>query len=322
MNRLLGAVTLVVVFLALGVAGPAWCVGSINATLDRQEVTVGDPFTYTATLVLPPGATPTLPGEKAKFGKLEVRDYKPVDTPQANGTHQLVLQYTLVAFDTGPQEIGDFKVAVKTADGKADNYLAPPVTVTVKSVLPDKGKVQPRGFYGPVTLRAAWADWLQAGAIALAILAVVAVVLWLLRRRKQRAAAAVVPEIILAPDEAALTALQRLKESDLAARGDMLGFYLRLDEIMRSWLEARFDVPALHRTTLGLSYLLRVRRSTDEWRGDFMELAKRVAQVKFAAVVPEDATAYADVERAVAVIRAAAPPPAPVASPAEGQVES
>lgn len=305
--------------LAVVAAGPAWSVGSINAALDKAQVTVGEPFAYTVTLALPAGAQARLPGEQAKFGKLEVRDYQPTETPQPDGSRQAVLAYTLVAFDVGQQEINDFTVPVTDARGKAEKYLAPPVTVTVKSVLPAKGDAQPKGFYGPVTLKSPWAEWLVAAAVALLVIGVVVLVIWLLRRRK-RPRKSVAVEEILTPDEAALRALRRLAEDRVAASGDMLGFYLRLDEILRAWLEARFGVPALNRTTVGLMYLLRVRRGTDPWRQDLLELLRAGDAVKFAKAMPDDAQAYRDVAAAEEVVRMATPPP-PVPASGEGVVQ-
>lgn len=306
---------LAAVLLLLVLAPAAWAVGGITATLGKDEVTVGEPFPYTVVLTLAAGATAELPAEKAKLGKLEVRDYQPSEATQADGSRVITLTYTLVAFDVGSHEIGDFKVPVTDAASKKETYLAPPVSIRVKSVLPGKGDVQPKGFYGPVMLKAAWSDWLVAGLIALAVAAAVVLVIWLMRRRRRPAAIAT-SDVVLGPDATALQALERLGESGLIAEGQMLAFYLRLDEILRAWLEARFALPAMNRTTQGLMYLLRVRRETDGWRQEFLAVLKTGDTVKFAQVVPDDATAYGDLARAREVIRAAVPPP--TESPAEG----
>jgi hypothetical protein len=306
----------VYLLVALVTASCAWSVGSINAVVDKPQVTVGEPFIYTVTLILPAGAQAKLPGEQVKLGKLEVRGYQPTETPQPDGSRQVVLAYTLVAFDVGQQEIGDFTVPVTDAQGKAEKYLAPPVAVTVKSVLPAKGDAQPKGFYGPVTLKSPWAEWLLAAAIALLVIGVVVLVVWLLRRRKRPRKTVTVEEILPA-DEAALRALRRLAEDRVAASGDMLGFYLRLDEILRAWLEARFEVPAMNRTTAGLVYLLRVRGDTEPWRKGLLELLRAGDAVKFAKAMPDDDQAYRDVGAAEEVVHMAAPPP-PVPASGEG----
>ncbi|MGE5532614.1 MAG: hypothetical protein ACM3VW_10920, partial [Bacteroidota bacterium] len=267
---------------------------------------------YTVTLTIPQGATAKLPAEKAKFKLFEVRDYKPTQTTLQDGSQQIVLQYTLVCFDVGTQGIKDFKVPVTAPGAQPETYLAPPLDIKVASVLPAKGQAEPKGFYGPIKLRAWWADWLVPAAVALGIFALAALVIWFLRRRKNQVAEEM-PEVILEPDQAALVALDRLQGDDLIANGQFLAFYQRLDETLRAWLQARFDVPALERTRLGITYLLRVRRDTDEWRTQYLELLKAGDRVKYAKLLPSDDEARAHLDRAREVI-ALARPAEPVAA--------
>jgi hypothetical protein len=288
-------------------ATSAFAVGSITAIVDKPQITVGEPLIYTVTMIIPQGATATLPAEKAKFKLFEVRDYKPTQTALADGSQQIVLQYTLVCFDVGAQGIKDFTVPVTVPGAQPEKYLAPPLDVKVASVLPEKGKAEPKGFYGPIKIRAWWADWLLPAAIALAIFALAAAVIWFLRRRKQQVAEEA-PETILTPDEAALTALERLQREDLIAAGQFLTFYQRLDETLRAWLQARYDVPALERTRLGITYLLRVRRDTDAWRTEYLELLKAGDRVKYAKLLPSDEEARAHIDQAREVIALARPP--------------
>lgn len=293
--------------LLLGLLLPhlALAAGTIEATVDKQKVTVGEPILYTVNMLLPQGAQADLPADKAKFKGLEIRNYQPTETPQQDGSQQLVLQYTLVCFDTGIAGIKDFRIPVTMPNGQKEQWLAPPVEVTVASVLPEKGQVQPKGFVGPMMLKSGWDQWLQAGLIALLIAAVVVAVILLLRRRKKRERPAAQVEKILTADEAAVAALHRLREDDLVAQGAFPVFYQRFDEIMRAWLQARFDVPALERTTRGIMGLLRVRRDTTDWRRDYLQLLYMSDRVKFANVPPNDAEAYEHLAQAERVIAAA-----------------
>jgi hypothetical protein len=291
------------ILLAL-LASPLFAAGSIEATADKQKITVGEPFVYTVNMLVPKDAQADLPTEKAQFKGLEVRNYQPQQIPQPDGSLQIVLRYTLVCFDTGLAGIKDFRVPVRMPKGDTEKWLAPPVEVTVASVLPEKGDAQPKGFAGPFMLRSGWDQWLWAGLIALLIIgAVVAGILLWRRFRKERPVVEV--ERLLAPDEAALTALQRLRQDDLVARGSFLSFYQRLDEILRAWLQARFEIPAMGRTTMGTMYFLRVRREADSWRDEYLHLLRTADRVKFANVPPSDNEAYEDVEQAQEVIRVA-----------------
>ncbi|MEI6501251.1 MAG: hypothetical protein WCP21_09535, partial [Armatimonadota bacterium] len=111
-----------------------------------------------------------------------------------------------------------------------------------------------------------------------------------------------------------LKALDRLGREDLVATGQFLAFYQRLDETLRAWLQARFDLPALERTTLGITYLLRVRRESDEWRTQYLDLLKAGDRVKYAKLFPTDVDARDHLEQAQQVITLARPPE-PAAAP-------
>ena len=299
-------------------ASCAVAVGSIEATVDKDKLTVGDPFTYTVNMLLPAGAQADLPAEKAKFKGLEIRNYQPQEVPQADGSKQIVLRYTLVCFDVGIAGIKDLRIPVRMPAGETEQWLAPPVEVKIASVLPQQGQVQPKGFIGPIMLPSSWTQWWWAGLIALLIIAAIVggVILW---RRRQQARPAAELERILEPDAAALQALGRLRQDELVAAGQFLPFYQRLDEILRAWLQARFDIPALERTTLGTMYFLRARRQADEWRGDYLDLLKAADRVKYANLPPTDAEAEGHVEQAERVITAAQPPPEPAPAPTGGE---
>lgn len=288
----------------LALAAPLGAAEGLTATVDKTRVTVGEPFAYTVTLTLPDGAQVKLPGEKAKFKGLEVRGYQPVETVGAASQRQTVLRYTLVSFEVGKAGIKDFRVPVTKADGSREEYLAPPVEVEVASVLPAEGQVEPKGYYDPVMLPGGWLGWLLWGLLGLAVLAVL-IWAWLRWRRKRQKAPQESPDVIRGPDETALTALQRLEEEGLVARGEMLAYYLRLGEVLRAWLQARLEFPVMGRTTRGVMYTLRARRTADAWRNDYLNLLKRADSVKFARVLPTDAEAQDDLELAGEVIKRA-----------------
>jgi hypothetical protein len=210
----------------------------------------------------------------------------------------------------------DFRIPVRMPNGETERWLAPPVEVTIQSVLPKQGEAQPKGFMGPIMLASSWTQWLWAGLIALLVIAAVVVGIIVWRRRRQAGPRAEI-EGLLAPDQAALQALGRLRTDELVAAGQFLPFYQRLDEILRAWLQARFDIPALERTTLGTMYHLRARREAEAWRGDYLELLKAADRVKYANLPPTDEQAGEHIEQAERVIGAARPPepePAPAAA--------
>jgi hypothetical protein len=92
-------------------------------------------------------------------------------------------------------------------------------------------------------------DWLRRIAIAAAVLALAAAVVWWIRRRRARQPAQDIPVVRIPPDVTALGELLRIEAMGLVARGEFKEFYTRVTDTVRRYIEARFAVDALDRTT-------------------------------------------------------------------------
>lgn len=299
-------VTTVAMFCASAYADSA-SLGGIKASADATHLTVGDLFWYTATVQLPADSRPVLPGADAEFPGFEVRDYQEETTTLPDGTQQIEIRYQLVTFTVGEKQIADFEVqAERTVDGqlRTDKYLAPPVKITVESVLPPQG-AEPKPIYGPLFLAPWWYSWLKPLGIALAVLVVVVVTAWLWARRKRSAQGTA--EIPLTPHEAACLALQKLGDSSLIASGQLKAFYSELSDIMRRWLEYRIDIRAMELTTGLIRYDLRNSDLQADWQEQYIELLRRGDLVKFAKWTPDDGVAYGDLDLAVRLLEREAP---------------
>ena len=94
------------------------------------------------------------------------------------------------------------------------------------------------------------------------------------------------------PHEVALEALARLEASPLLERGEVKEYHIRASEIIRTYLEARFHLPALEMTTrfikLGLERV-GLGGEVVEGFGDFLN---RCDMVKFAKFRPDPSVAH------------------------------
>src|SRR5262245_9376986 len=84
---------------------------------------------------------------------------------------------------------------------------------------------------------------------ALLALLVVAVVGWLWWRQRRPAAPPAISAPVLTPFDLALQALRRLLDDQLIDRGLPDEFYTRLSDIVRHYLEGRFQLHAPEQTT-------------------------------------------------------------------------
>ena len=91
-----------------------------------------------------------------------------------------------------------------------------------------------------------WLLWILVGA---GVLALAGAIVWWIRRRRARRPVADVPRVLIPPDIVALTELERIEAMGLVTRGEFKTFYTLVIDAVRRYLEARFGVEALDRTT-------------------------------------------------------------------------
>jgi hypothetical protein len=142
------------------------------------------------------------------------------------------------------------------------------------------------GADGPKPLKEQWvapADytkWLLGG---LALLVAAAALVWWLRRRARKTEEAP-PEPKLPADYIALTELTQIEKMNLLDSGRFKQYYTLITDVVRRYLEARYTIDAMDRTTSELLSELESRRRR---RVEKLEdLLNEADLVKFARLVP------------------------------------
>jgi hypothetical protein len=228
-----------------------------RATLTVAPTTakLGDALTATITLSLQPGDTVDPAAVPPSWGKAEVLDgaWAP-EAPQAPGTR--VWTGRVAAYEVGTIELPAVPVVVGTKEGPV-TVATEPVTLTIQGVLPPAEDKQPAPpeisdlkppasippDYGPLR-RALWG-------LAL-LLAVAGIAWWLAPRSAARFAAAAVPADPfrkLPPHVWVYEELRRLLARRLAEEGNVGLFYDELTRIVKMYLEGRYRIELLDRTT-------------------------------------------------------------------------
>ncbi|MCX4246052.1 hypothetical protein [Paraliomyxa miuraensis] len=181
-------------------------------------------------------------------------------------TFRIELQY----FEVGTATIPSFPLTYVDADGAVHTVQIPPRAFTVESLLANESDPQRRGEDPPISRE--YPDTL-AEAVVLSVLGtlLLGLLAWLLVRRfGPRRAVALPPPI--PPHELAFEALDELERGELLASGQVQRYYVELTEIAKGYLEGRFGLDALDRTT-------------DEIRRALLDDAKRLAPLSADAVV-------------------------------------
>ena len=138
---------------------------------------------------------------------------------------------------------------------------------------------------------------------------------WKTRRsRRTPAAAAATPPI--APEAAAEAALADLRASGLWSGGQYSLYYLRLTEILRVYLEARWGELATAMTTPEIARLIKDRHDDIKLAAQTRELLQRADLVKFARIKPVESDGDDDARLVLDIVRATTPRELAVEAPA------
>ncbi|MCR4296065.1 MAG: hypothetical protein NUW21_11060 [Elusimicrobia bacterium] len=205
--------------------------------------------------------------------------------------------WTLLPLSTGSVS---FVANFKSPDGHA--VSAPPATFAV-SVAPLSDGEDISDIKGPIKARPALWPWLLAAALAWA--AWRAWRRW--RARRLAPDGTPLPETpVLPPEEIAALAIAELRSSGLW-ENDQAAYYLRLTDILRAYLEARYGQPVTAMTSVEVERLVKARAQDLQIGGGVRELLTRADLVKFAKAKPGPDEGPRDADLALGLIKATTP---------------
>jgi hypothetical protein len=253
----------------------------LESQTDKTQITIGDQIQYQVTFTGPAGATVEMPGLGVQLGQFEIKDYEeaPLVT-RPDSTVQWSVRYHISTYAVGKYIIPPLPVKYTLrGDSTAHVLLADQIAVEVKPIsVADTTDIV--GIHGPVP---AGRSYLKLGLILAALgllLAGGGVYLW---RRRQALLARLKPAPPPRPaHETALAELAALEQSEAARQEDSRPFCLKLSEIQRRYIKARYGLDALESTTPELEQHLRDRHFSAEDTRRIITYCQALDLVKFA----------------------------------------
>lgn len=222
----------------------------VSTSLEQDSIWLGDQIKMILVAEYPAGSVLTFPQLKDSLANgIEVLSRIPADSSKlGDGIIQKRQSYIITAFDSGPHPIAPFLFALH---GKTppDSLRSNPVTLFVKvpSVDLKKGFADIKKPYGaPVTFKEI-APWIL-GFLLLAC--IVFLIIYAISRKRRNIPLFILPsKPKLPPHVIALGELDKLKEEQLWQHDKVKDYYTRLTDIIRVYLEDRYNVPAMEQTT-------------------------------------------------------------------------
>jgi hypothetical protein len=303
-----GMITLVSA--TLGDEPPPSAPVTVHASVDRNQITIGDPIRYTVEVSAGPDTEVLIPVLAGQVGNFTISDFGELPARKHDDRVITARWYTLTSFATGDHLIPAPRVRYRTPGEELRDAEGNEVLVGIDSLLAqDKSATDIRDIKPP---EAVPFDWRPYGTVAAAVVAVglLAAALWRLgtRPRRQRA---------LPPrpaHEVALAALARLRAQHLIDQGKFDEYYVQLSSIVRRYLEDRFSVRAPEMTTEEfLSAAAHAGHLIAAHRRLLAEFLSQADLVKFARHLPslaDSEAAYGAARRFVEETRPSVPAPA------------
>lgn len=256
---------------------------TLSLTGPTNSVLVGQPFALQGTLTTAPGASVvSLDIRDGAWGRVLELATGPGDRPE-----DVRIAASAVIFRAGRFTLEGATATVLLPSGAQIDVEAGPVVVEVSSVIANETAPEPAPSAAPFSVLTRDLRPIIAGGIALALL-LGALIGWLVRRLAPAPEAAVPAGPPPRPAwDLALEALDVLEADALLDEGRPLEFHMRLSEILRGYLGARFRFHALEATTSEIALALSARPDeVGSWRAEILRVLRDMDLVKFARYAP------------------------------------
>ncbi len=269
----------------------------------RGEIYIGDPIAYRVTVTISSDvlvAPFSLPVPFGEFETLHVSSPMASVDP-ATGKVALRTEAFITTFSTGTLSIPSVTIPISTVGGSTSAITTEAITIHVRSLLAEKGdEGHLRALKGLFTFRSyAWIWWL----LGIAIVALLGFLIW----KKQTDAGLFGLEKAgpkKPPEQNAWEALHELEDSDLLTTGQHKEFYFQLSLILRQYLEERFGMSALDKTSSELLIEFRRVSLPSELTSMLRSFFDDADLVKFAKLVPAEQEIVDDLNRVKQFINA------------------
>jgi hypothetical protein len=256
----------------------------VRAKLDTDQVIIGDQFNLNLLVTQPVGTEVIFPDIRDSLaGKIEVLGQGNIDTLVMNDRLELKRKILLTCFDSGVYEIPPLPFSIKSADWN-DSIFSNPLFLAVNTVPLDSVI---RDIKKPINVPVSFAEIYPYILIVIGVGALTYFTIYLLRKRKRKE-----PVFVSAkPQEPAhliaLRELDALKEAKLWQRNEYKLYYTRLTEIIRSYIERRFNIPAMEQTSYDILQAWKKTGYNDRNLYDILKQLLNLADlVKFAKEKP------------------------------------
>lgn len=262
----------------------------VQSMVDTSEIFIGDRITYSIIIKRDNNLRIERPGEGLNLGMFEIKEYNFSEPVEKNGIVTERFDFTISVFDTGKYTIPPFPIAYFPDSDSTDQYKiieAAPVDIYVKSLLSGEEAPELKDIKPPIDIPFDYVFLFSMIAVALLIALAVYLGYRAWKQKQEKGYIFSPPPKPRPAHEIALEELKKLYASDLLVNKEYKLFYIRLSEILRTYLEGRYYISAMEETTYEI--LRDVKQHVDdEQYAALSEILQEADLVKFAKHLPQE----------------------------------
>ncbi|MBK9479757.1 MAG: hypothetical protein IPN99_13125 [Bacteroidetes bacterium] len=277
-----------------------------SATLDSVKLKIGDQTNLVLSIETPVQSKVEFPSINDTINAhIEVVAQSKIDTSLSSDKQRVRYTKKLVitSFDSGYFAIAPF---IFTVDSDSTNPVyTEALLIQIQTVAVDTTKAI-RDIKGPKEVPWNYRElipYLIGGAVAILILLLL---FYFLKKRKVKPQVVVEQKVLIPPHVIALEQLEQLKNEKLWQEGKYKIYQIRLSDIVRSYIENRFQIAAMEQTTDETMRSMRRIHIEDGLRFKLRQLLSLSDMVKFAKEQPLPSENEQSMEDAILFVKTTA----------------
>lgn len=289
MNRYIYSLGLII-FLLVGFSNHSFAQNvKVEAKLDTTSILLGDQTKLHLSARLASKDSVIFPKfiETLGDGKILIVEQSPIKTifDQDDLNSKTVSQeITITSFDAGGHAIPEI-----VFHSSLDSFKTSSLLLNVQAITVDTTKAI-YDIKQPLAVSYTWIDWLRDNwhwvILGFVILAIIVFIIYYLKNKQKNIPIKEKPSVFVPAHILALEKLQELKSKKLWESGLTKDFYSELSDVLREYLEGRYQIHAMEHTTAEIFKDLKNKGIKERQRHQLREVLVLADLVKFAKEKP------------------------------------
>ncbi len=258
----------------------------VSARISASQITIGDQVRlFIEAQNNPSAGTLQWAAIPDSFNSLEVVERGKIDTVQSGGFVTYKQRITITGFDSGIFQVPSFAFAIIPSGGGTPlQIFTDSFALTVQTIQVDTTKAF-KPIKGIIFVKTTWQDYVAYFGIgALLLVVIIAVVYFLLKRKKDAPPKPAGP--VESVHDRSIRLLNELDAKQLWQKNKVKEYYVELTDIVRAYIEDRFNTPAMELTTDELLTKAQFSRDLQPYHSILSSILHTADLAKFAKAQP------------------------------------